>query len=569
MTAISRSKLNIFLVLGLIILAVSIILLASVPPISRDALTHHLFVPKLYIKNGGIYEIPNIPFSYYPMNLDLLYMIPLYFGNDIIPKYIHLFFALLTTLIVHGYLKKRTNHGYALLGSLFFLSIPIIVKLSITAYVDLGLMFFTTASLLLLFRWLNSGYSFRYLFLAGICCGLAAGTKYNGLISLFLLPLFIPVLYIRSIKNQVNGTSRKALGYSMLFVFAALLAFSPWIVRNYSWTGNPIYPLYNSFFEELSYKTIFEEQPGIKSLSDRIEQTPSESNSVFVSRKLLYNETGWQALLLPVRFFFEGQDDNPQYFDGKLNPFLLILPFFAFLRKSSTHSQQIEKHTWLAFAVFFFFFTFFQEVLRIRYIVCIIPPLVILSIFGLQNIFWAFSLKLSKLKSWVPMVINVAIASAMLSYNTEYIFHQFQKTQPFSYLQGTISRDQYISQFRPEYQIIQYANAYLKPGSTVLCLFLGYRGYYMNFEPLFERPNRDGLFSEITKSASDKDMVKNELLHRNLTHILIRNDLTQNWYQSLNETEQALITSFFQSNTQKLSSIEGYSFFRIVHNKSF
>ncbi|MDT8380603.1 MAG: hypothetical protein RQ739_17105, partial [Desulfotignum sp.] len=60
-----------------------IVLLASVPPVDRDALTHHLFIPKLYLLHGGIYEIPHIGFSYYPMNLDLLYMIPLAFNNDI------------------------------------------------------------------------------------------------------------------------------------------------------------------------------------------------------------------------------------------------------------------------------------------------------------------------------------------------------------------------------------------------------------------------------------------------------------------------------------------------------
>ena len=61
----------------------SVFILASVPPVSRDALTHHLYIPKLYLQQGHIYEIPNIKFSYYPMNLDLLYMVPLYFKNDI------------------------------------------------------------------------------------------------------------------------------------------------------------------------------------------------------------------------------------------------------------------------------------------------------------------------------------------------------------------------------------------------------------------------------------------------------------------------------------------------------
>ncbi|MCI5119690.1 MAG: phospholipid carrier-dependent glycosyltransferase, partial [Candidatus Electrothrix sp. AUS4] len=167
-------------------LLLSLALLACTPPFSRDALIHHLQIPKLYLQHGGIYEIPELIFSYYPMNLDLLYLWALWLGSDILAKYIHIFFGLGTALLLYRHLKKRLSTIYGLLGALFFLSIPIIVKLSITVYVDLGLIFFTTASLLLLFRWLETKRS-RDLLFAGICCGLGIGTKYNGLLVLFLL----------------------------------------------------------------------------------------------------------------------------------------------------------------------------------------------------------------------------------------------------------------------------------------------------------------------------------------------------------------------------------------------
>ena len=93
----------------LVILVASILILCWVPPVSRDALTHHLAVPKLYLAHGGIYEIPSISFSYYPMNLDLLYLIALYFGSDIVPKFIHFSFALLCGGLIYGYLKRRLD----------------------------------------------------------------------------------------------------------------------------------------------------------------------------------------------------------------------------------------------------------------------------------------------------------------------------------------------------------------------------------------------------------------------------------------------------------------------------
>ncbi|OFZ54296.1 MAG: hypothetical protein A2328_02010 [Bdellovibrionales bacterium RIFOXYB2_FULL_36_6] len=126
----------------LCILCLSIFLMASVPPVDRDALTQHLAVPKLYVQHGGIYELPDIITSYYPELLDLIYCIPLMFNNDIFPKYIHFAFALFTALILFNYTKEKIDINYALFSVLLFLSLPVIIKLSITIYVDLGLIFF-------------------------------------------------------------------------------------------------------------------------------------------------------------------------------------------------------------------------------------------------------------------------------------------------------------------------------------------------------------------------------------------------------------------------------------------
>lgn len=117
-----KNNTNIIIFIAISLLVICILVLSSVPPISRDALTHHLYVPKIYIEQGGIKELPDIQFSYYPMNLDLIYMVPLFFNNDIIPKFIHFFFGLLTALLIYGYLKKRVKTRYALFGSLFFIN---------------------------------------------------------------------------------------------------------------------------------------------------------------------------------------------------------------------------------------------------------------------------------------------------------------------------------------------------------------------------------------------------------------------------------------------------------------
>jgi hypothetical protein len=270
--------------------------------------------------------------------------------------------------------------------------------------------------------------------------------------------------------------------------------------------------------------------------------------------------------LLPIRFFFEGQDDNPRYFDGKLNPFLFILPFFAFLKKPTTSQVKLEKLTLLAFVVLYFFFTFFQGTLRIRYIVSIIPSLVLLSIFGLQNIISAVAqINFTRMQR-LGQLLSISILVGIFAYNGLYIITQFQIIQPLPYLFKKIDREQYITKFRPEYPAIQFANSYLTPGSKVLCIFLGNRGYYMDFQPIFDRPSHRGFLTDLLQSPVQKKNLRNALLDQNITCILLRDDLTQGWLQRLKATKRKEIISFFQKDTKKIFYSGGYSLFSINQN---
>jgi len=319
--------------------------LASVPPVSRDALIHHLAVPMLYIEHGAIYEIPQIRFSYYPMSLDYLYLIPLYFGNDIFPKYIHFAFALATALMLFCYLKAKINTEYALFGALFFLSIPVVVKLSIVVYVDLGLIFFSTASILYILTWLENDFKLKYLIISAVSCGFALGTKYNGLIVFFLLTLFVPFIYLRSASNR-TASQMKGFGYGVIFFAVAFLIFSPWMIKNYIWTDNPLYPLYDGWFNPKIIKTAA--------------SSASSGWNHFSIRHYVYKDSWWEIALVPIRVFFCGEDGKPKFFDGRLNPFLLLLPFFSLLNiRGFSSVVKTQKKILLSFSILFLFFVFF------------------------------------------------------------------------------------------------------------------------------------------------------------------------------------------------------------------
>jgi len=572
-----------YLLAGIMLVLIgAIIILASVPPVSRDALTHHLAVPKLYLKHGGIHEIPSIKFSYYPMNLDLLYLVPLYFGNDIIPKYIHFMFALLTAGLIFLYIKKRLDSSWGLLGSLFFLSLPIIVKLSITVYVDLGLIFFSTAAIISLFEWIERRFQLKYLIISGVCCGFALGTKYNGLLILFILALVIPFVfvsntkkYIASKKQENNGNhlnlQLRAAWSCALFCLVALFVFSPWMVRNYIWKKNPIYPLYNSYFSHSGSQlnnddSEDEEESILKEAQKRLNKNSSRWGPLAI-RKIIYGESGWEIALIPVRIFFTGRDDDPKHFDGKLSPFLFLLPFCAFFQiRSNPTALRTEKKILVAFIVLYILYAFLQIDMRIRYVAPFIPPAVILSIFGLQQIISGLTRRRQKTPKWFAPVFMLLLVSGMLAYNGSYIIEQFNHIRPYSYLSGKLNRDQYIARYRPEYNVIHYINRHLPVSSKILALFLGNRLYYCDRELIFG----NDLFKHIVEIGESPAEIREEMQKRGITHLFIRYDLFNFWAaKQFSDREKKILAALFDTQLFKITSHGGYGLFQLNSGGSF
>jgi len=565
----------IFLSAFLFLLILSILVLSWVPPVSKDALTHHLAVPKLYLTHGGIYEIPGIMFSYYPMNLDLLYLASLYFGSDIAPKYIHFTFALLTAYLIFRYLKKWTGTSYALLGAVIFLSIPVIVKLSITVYVDLGLIFFSTAALLSFFKWIETDFKVKYLLFSAVCSGLALGTKYNALIALLLLTLFVPFIYARKTlqipgqktggdpeseslrKQRVTAVQIKAMGYGTIFALISLLIFSPWMLKNFIWTNNPVYPLFDTWFNPPAVRAPVDSNSFSKQASVKAPVPLSH----FSKRAINYKESWRQISLVPVRIFFQGRDGDPRYFDGRLTPFLFFLPMCAFFfHKTNCYDLNVEKTILLVFSVLFLLLVFFQIEMRIRWVSPIIPPLVILSVLGLNGIEKFFAVREFKHAGKIGVGVVLLVASSMIAVHAGYVFEQFRYVDPISYITGRIGREEYIEKFRHEYPTLRYANRTLPQEARILSMFLGNRYYYSDREMIFN----EYIFRKAVVRAKSVEEISSNLEKEGITHLLVRYDLFVKWSRSnFIDRQKDLIKKYFKEQVRLLYSKNDYGLYEL------
>lgn len=550
------------LISGILVHVIVTLILASVPPVSRDALNHHLAIPKMYLMHGGMYEIPTMHFSYFPMNIDLLYLLPIWLEFDIAAKYIHFVFALLTAALIYRYLKERLGATYGACGALLFLTTPIILKLSVTAYVDLGLIFFSWATLYFFLRWIDTNYSAKNLIAAGIACGLGLGTKYNGLILLFIMAAMVPLTYSRMKNNGLSADDQRVrnvnsvigLKYGFIFSCTALLVFSPWMLRNWTWKQNPVYPLYNSVFNPPIAQPTLE--------PTNAEDTPAPHNA-FGIRKNVYGESILQTVTIPIRAFFQGQDDNPQFFDGKLNPFLLFLPFFAFIRlKTSARSAPLaHRGILVGFSVLFVLFVLFSSDFRIRYMAPAIPAIIVLAVFGIHNLWQKTDGSAALLRNTVRSLVVLSIMSALL-YNGAYITEQFSFIRPFDYLTGQVDRDTYVSRYRAEHPVMVHANNTLPEGARVLCLSIGDRTYYLN--------RQSHLAEDFYDRTNGKYSIKELLIkmRRNgTTHIILNSDVYLDWAKELPLHEQAVFATVFKEHTKLLYEVNGVQLLQLLHSE--
>jgi hypothetical protein len=544
---LSRYKCLVSTILSLIIaffIFVEIIL-ALTPPIARDVLIHHLAIPKLWLKHGGFYEIPWAEFSYYPMNIDLLYLIPLYFGNDIIPNFIHMGFGIGTAFLIYHYFNKKIGLLAGLLGAAIFISTPIIVRMSTTAYVDLGLVFFTTASVLAFIRWRDKEYKeHRWLFISAIAMGFALGTKYNALIVWFFLTLAIVFVYSRDTGKQWN-----AIKYGAFFFIISLIIFSPWLIKNMILTCNPLYPL---------FKNVFNNNMANDSGAYSVVSGGSYMG-MFKMRELLYGENIWEILLIPIRFFFQGQDNSARLFEGVLNPILIVAVPFAFMNRS----KQADKLIFLSFSIFFIFVAFFLDEIRIRYILPAVPFLVILTVTGLVNIFTWLADRARPFKELLICGL-VIIITLLAAKNIIYLNNYFQSIQPVNYILSNESRDEFIARHDRSYPAMMYINKHTPENARIRLILLAGRGYYL--ERIYEEDPSSGMDTIrglVTASSNDKTF-QNYLNSLGCSHLLIRYDLFR---QFLHDNYSPATVNQISQRMGKVSEVvynaNGYAAFKL------
>ncbi len=507
------------LLLCLGFLAVVHFILSLGPPLARDVLTQHLALPKLYVQHHRVFNLPFAEASFNPMQVDMLYTLALLLKCEPGASLIHSLFSYLTAALIYSFLRSRASRRVALLGSLLYLSVPLVVNLSSKAYVDLALAFFAWASLYGLMQ--EGKEEKRWLILSAIMAGFGAATKYNGFLVLFLL---LPWVLRHSKEGSFRGIKR-AGGYFALSLAVA----SPWLVRNFLFTGNPFFPFFSNWLGNM----------------------PVVSQEIYgplTRRTLLYGEGLLDFLTIPIRIFFQGKDDIPRYFDGELNPvFLFFFPFVL----------GVHKERWvgglLGFVSLYFLFTLLLTDMRARYILPTLPPLTVLAALGIKRTGQGRG-------KWLAG----SVLAGCLFWNVCYLYGHIQKAELGPYLLGRESREAYLSRKLGDFDLWQFANRSLPADAKVMMYFLGNRGYYSDRDYMYEDYYSGRELKLFLSGSPSSERLVEYFKKRRITHIALRKDLFEQFAEAnLLSQEKDAWGDFRTRHLRLLYEGKGYELYQI------
>jgi len=258
-----------------------------------DVLEYHLQVPREYYEAGRVHFLPHNAYASFPQQMETLYLLLMHLAggplHGAIPaQLLHAACGVLTVLALAAW----TPTGWPrLVVVLVSASVPWLTYVGCLAYVELGMLFFAAVAAGLLLDHLrgDADIDWRATLAAGLCAGWACGCKYTAL-ALVALAQALTWVFVQP------GTIKDRWHRLLPFVLGCVAAFSPWLLRNWAFTGNPVYPFAYGWFDGRGWST---EQAARWAQAHRL---PAGQDDFGTRMRLVYRELLGSRMFGPMLF---------------------------------------------------------------------------------------------------------------------------------------------------------------------------------------------------------------------------------------------------------------------------
>lgn len=481
-----------------VLLVVALALAALVPALAPpsmsdwDSLAYHLSVPKLYLQHGGIYYINWMSHSNFPLLTEMLYAPGVAMNLPAAAKLMHYWTGVLLVAAVWMLTRRHFSEKAAPLAAIGVAGMPIVLWEATTAYVDLATALYSVVAVHLLLNYVDTG-DRRHLIGCATAAGFSASTKMTGLALMALLGIWLlanPILRPNAENRELPRPNGERVGVrgigprlrpALQFAAVALLVCSPWYIKTWVYTGNPVYPFFYSIL-------------GGRDWTPELARNYSMLQSKF---GLGHDFAAFAFLPFNLTFNSWAFYDTPGLYVG---PIMLVSAPVLFAARYADRKLAGLLAFFLAQVVIWFVLT-----QQSRYL---IPALAVLAVLGAVVVYRIDRLRLARGAMWGAFVLTAAFGIWTL-------WPAIRSAAPYVF--GTESADDYLSRTLDIYPAQQWMNDYL-PGDAKVALYGDTRGFYLERDYVWADPGHNKAFSRRFGSV---DSYVRHLLEQGVTHAMV------------------------------------------------
>ncbi len=415
------------------------ILGALTPELRHDSLQYHLSVPHYYMLHHQMLDIPYLIYHFYSLNMEMLYTMALLIHGAALAKLIHAGMAILSVYGIYVLSKRYFPFPVSLLSATLFYSLPQVAWMSSTTFNENGWMFYGVLSVMTWFHWWDTQDQ-RWLYLAGIYCGLGMTIK---LIVIVFYPFLLSLATIYIITRQKTWSQ-----YYQVIIFSLLMVLPviPWLLRNYIYTANPVFPLLSNVFQS------YPEYIYAGNSFHNIRQLPPLTLSILFER--MYNAF--------TSIQINGNGMLPLFF---ISIFVILL-FWKSVPKEMKFLMFYGVAVWCIYNII-------EGGADGRFLYPSYPLMAIVAAYMIWHLLRRIS-RLSKI-----IVTTILCVAMLLTFGYgKYVFYQDFDESPFPLL-SPASQSKYLASNMFLYPSYQFVNEHL-PKDATLILPAGYGALYCN-----------------------------------------------------------------------------------------
>ncbi|OQA92491.1 MAG: Dolichyl-phosphate-mannose-protein mannosyltransferase [Elusimicrobia bacterium ADurb.Bin231] len=445
------------------------------PEIFYDSLVYHLAAPNYYKIMHGIKEMPYVLYSNLPLAHGMLFTAGLFLRNEVVAKLINYCACVLVCVSMVSFsLKYFGSMIQGILASLIFYATTHVMLSSGACGTETILTLFAFLSFYALVNYLEDGKLF-FLYISGVLSGFAMAVKYTGI----FVAVGVVIAYLVS-KKKVT------LKNILLWGIIASIPVMPWLIKNYIYKNNPVYPFMSSVFKP-------------DNMTD-----PAKVKG-FISETKQYSFSGFWEWAKHPWLITMGRIPNSENFSPL---FLFIIPFVLLIKAPR---NVIRLGIVYCFVVWL---TWSLTTTMIRFIMPALPVAALLIayfIFGFSD------------KNYKNLLSIIAIFFSAV--NIYWGCWMFYVQGGWKVAAGSEKKEEFLSNTHPSYPYgyfagIDYINKNLPAGAGVL--FAGEsRSFYLERMPVVSSVFDLTPLVEISALSGNADEIYKNLRRMGITHIFL------------------------------------------------